>query len=483
MENVVQMFRNVVGADNFFEAPEVLEAYSKDHSFVPPRKPLAVLKARNTDEIKEVIDLANETLMPIIPTSSGFPKFHGDTIPRIPGIVLDLSGLDQVLRVDRRNKIAIIEPGVTFGRLRKALEEEDMVPYMTLLPRSTKSVLSSALEREPITIPKDHWDFNDPLGGGELIIGDGYVQGVGDTAGRSKEEVQTGEAIPVMPLGPGNVGWLNIIQGAQGSLGIVRWASIRCRIKPSIQRPFFITADDLKILLPFMHKMLRLRFVEELFILNDFGLANILAEEADEIKETRTALPAWVVFVNIAGYKRYAEKELEWKEKQLGEAASEQGLELRDALNGVSSAVLLRILEKTADKDRRIRFKNSCQVLPFSATLDRTAELVAAAARTAADYGYPSADLGIYIQPVLQGCQCECEICYPYDSENELEAKTVKNLFAVSAENLANLKAYYSRPYGILADITYKDKQALSLYLKTKGILDPNDIMSSAKFI
>jgi FAD/FMN-containing dehydrogenase len=480
-ENVALKFRNIVEKNNFYDAPEILEAYSKDYSFVPPRKPLAVIKPKNTDEIKQIIDLANETLTPIIPTSSGFPKFHGDTIPRMSGIVVDLSDLDQVLRVDRRNRVAMIDPGVTFGKLRMALKESGMVPYTPLLPRSTKSVLASLLEREAITVPKDHWNFNDPIAGGEVVIGDGHIQGFGDTAGHSKKEVERGEVIPVCPSGPGAIGWLTMIQGAQGTLGIVRWAVVRCRIKPCNQKPFLIPALTLKDVLPFLQKILRPRFVEELFILNAFGLASIFSEDPEEIKRLRTTLPPWVLFLNIAGYERYPEEELEWKEEQVKETAAREGVELKNAVGGVSALSLLRTLEKTADKDRRLRYKGSCQILPFETTLDKTPELTALIARVAGDYGYPSGDLSIYIQPVIQGCQCQCEVAFPYNPEDTQELETVKNLFPVAAQRMSDMGAYYSRPYGMLADITFKDTTVVKVLRKIKSILDPNDIMNSGK--
>lgn len=481
MGTIFERFKDVVGADNFYGAPEILELYSKDHSFVPSRKPLAVVKPKTTDEIKEIIDLANETHITLIPTSSGFPKFHGDTIPSLPGVVVDLSNLDKILRVDRRNKIAVIEPGVTFGKLREAMEGEGMVPYMPLLPRSTKSVVSSFLEREPITIPKDHWDYNDPLAGGQVVVGDGHIQGIGDTAGHSKKEVETGEAVPVMPLGPSGIGWLTMIQGAQGTLGIVRWASVRCRLKPSIQEPFFIAVQNLKDALPFLQKMLRLRFVDELFILNGFGLANALLEDAEKIERVRTTLPPWVVFINIAGFKRHPKDEVGWKEEQVKEAAMEFGLELQDALDGVSAAGLLRVMEKTADKDRRLRFKDSCQVLLFSTTLDKTPDLAASVVRIAADYRYPSTDVMIYFQPVIQGCQCQCEVVYPYNPQDKREAQKVKDVYRVTAQGLSMIGAYYSRPYGILAEAPFRDTEVVNILQKIKGIFDPNDIMNSGK--
>jgi FAD/FMN-containing dehydrogenase len=480
-ENIALKFRNIVGENNFFDAPEVLEAYSKDYSFAPARKPLFVIKPKNTNEIKQIIDLANETLTPIIPTSSGFPKFHGDTIPIMSGIVVNLSDLDQVLKIDRRNRVAMIEPGVTFNSLRMALKDSGMVPYTPLLPRSTKSILASYLEREPIMIPKDHWNFNDPIAGGEVVIGDGHVQGFGDTAGHSKVEIARGDVIPVCPSGPGAIGWLTMIQGAQGTLGIVPWSVVRCRIRPCIQRPFFISAQALKDIIPFLQKVLRPRFAEELFILNAFGLASILSEEPGEIRKFQASLPAWVLFLNIAGFERYPEEEVEWKEERLKEFAVREGVELKDAVGGVSALSLLGTLEKAADKDRRLRYKSSCQILPFETTLDRTPELATLLKRVAGDYEYPSGDMSIYIQPVIQGCQCQCEVVFPYNSKDVRELETVKNLFPVVAKKMSEKGAYYSRPYGMLAEMVYKDTAVVDILRKIKSILDPNDIMNSGK--
>jgi hypothetical protein len=63
------------------------------------------------------------------------------------------------------------------------------------------------------------------------------------------------------------------------------------------------------------------------------------------------------LFINVAGYKRYPQEEVEWKEEQVRELAVQEGLKLKDAIGGLSAACLLSTLEKTAGKDRRLRFK------------------------------------------------------------------------------------------------------------------------------
>jgi len=471
----------LVGSDRFYEDEATLELYSKDHSFVSPRKALCVVKPKDTDQIKEIIDLANKTKMPIIPISSGPPRFHGDTVPTGGGVCVDLSELNQIVRVDRRNRIAVIEPGVTFDTLRSALEAKGMVPYTPLLPRSTKSVLASFLEREPITIPKDHWDFCDPLVGGEIVFGNGHIQRFGDTAQGSKREVGTGEIIPVHPLGPSSIDWLRLVQGSQGTLGIVSWASIYCRIKSCIQRPFLVAAQNLGDLLPFTEKVLRRRIVEEFFILNSFSLANVLAEEGQEIKTLQASLPAWVLFLNIAGYERHPEEKVEYKEEQVREMATQERLQLKGEVGGVSALAILGILGKTAKCDRRLRYKGSCQVLPFETTLDRTPGIAHLTTEIAGEHGYPTADLSIYIQPIIQGCQCQCEVVIPYEPQDGTEVEKVKSLFMDIAEKIHSAGAYYSRPYGMLANIVYRDAEITSVLRKIKMIFDPNDIMNSGK--
>ena len=56
--------------------------------------------------------------------------------------------MDRILRIDRRNRIALIEPGVTFDALVPALAGEGLRIAMPLAPKPGKSVIASLLERE-----------------------------------------------------------------------------------------------------------------------------------------------------------------------------------------------------------------------------------------------------------------------------------------------------------------------------------------------
>jgi FAD/FMN-containing dehydrogenase len=110
-------------------------------------------------EVQSIVKWANETGTPLFAVSSGPPHSNGDTVPGVDGaVIVDLSGMKQIIRVDRRNRVAMIEPGVTFGKLIPALAKEGLAPLITFLPRHNKFVVTSFLERTPITEPIQHWE-------------------------------------------------------------------------------------------------------------------------------------------------------------------------------------------------------------------------------------------------------------------------------------------------------------------------------------
>ena len=147
----------IVGSENVFDDPETLEKYSSDYSFVPPRKPMWVVKPGSSDEVQKIVNAANEYKIPLVPCSSGPPRFRGDTVPVLGGsAVIDLSRMNEIITINRRNKIVAVEPGVTFEQLVPKLKKHGLRLYMPLLPRRTKSALTSALEREPILMPRYH---------------------------------------------------------------------------------------------------------------------------------------------------------------------------------------------------------------------------------------------------------------------------------------------------------------------------------------
>ena len=103
----------IIGIENVKDEPETLEIYSRDESFVQPIRPSCVVKLKNMEEVQEIIRWAKDSLTPLVPISSGPPHFRGDTVPGQGGtVIVDLSNLKKIIRVDRLNRVAQLKPAM-----------------------------------------------------------------------------------------------------------------------------------------------------------------------------------------------------------------------------------------------------------------------------------------------------------------------------------------------------------------------------------
>ena len=199
-----------------------LDAYAKDISFVNPVRPAGVVQPKNAEEVQRIIEFANRTRTPLVPVSSGPPHFRGDTVPSVGGaMIVDLSGMNRIVNVQRANRVAMCEPGVTFGELIAEVAKHGLRLNMPLLPRKTKSVVGSLLGREPVVMPKYQWDISDPLACAGLFFGTGDEFRTGQAAGPGTIEEQWAVgAMQKAPYGPGTPSLHRLIQGVRGL-----WAS------------------------------------------------------------------------------------------------------------------------------------------------------------------------------------------------------------------------------------------------------------------
>jgi hypothetical protein len=56
-------------------------------------------------------------------------------------------------------------------------------------------------------------------------------------------------------------------------MGIVTWASVRCEVLPQVRRLFFASAPRLEDLTDLAYAILKIRFGDELLIMNNWNLA------------------------------------------------------------------------------------------------------------------------------------------------------------------------------------------------------------------
>ena len=153
--DVSKRLREIVGQDRVVADEEVLAGFAEG-GLVPCARPLFVVRPEDRGQVERLIHLAKELRLNLVAASSGSPHFKGGTRLGDEGIVVDLSGMKRIVLVDRRNKVAVVEPGVTFGELKAETDRVGLKILMPLMPKRSKSILASYPEREPILIPKYH---------------------------------------------------------------------------------------------------------------------------------------------------------------------------------------------------------------------------------------------------------------------------------------------------------------------------------------
>jgi FAD/FMN-containing dehydrogenase len=464
----------IVGVDNVLTDPALL-AECKEVAGLPEGHAAEfIVKPRDIKDIQAVIELANQKGFHLIPRSSTGFRLRGSTIPLSPeSIIVDLSGMDSIIRIDKRNKVAMIEPGVTFSKLIREVEKEGLRLEAPMLPRKGKSVVASILEREPTTGPKYNWDANDPLCCMELVFGNGDLFRTGNAAGPGSLEEQwaSGQAQKV-PMGPAQTDLGRLIQGAQGSLGIVSWATIKLEIKPSNIKGFVVGSENFDELIDFSYKLLWRKLPDLCLILNDVNLSAISGIEKEK-------LSPWNLVYSISGLKYFPEERINYIERDIADIARKSTFTPARSLAGMSADDLVQMLVQPSDEPFwKFGARGGTRDLFFLTTLDRTGEFIEAVENIADGSVTP----GVYIQPVRHGTGCHLEFNFFHNPEDKAETEAVDSITRESAEVCLGKDAFFSRPYGEWAELAYsRCPDTVGVLCKLKDIFDPAGVMNPGR--
>lgn len=480
---IKESLARIVGVDDISTELDKLKSYAKDNSLTKSIAPNYVAQPENAEEIREIVKLANKNKIPVVPCSSGV-HFYGNTISKQGGILLDLRKMNKILRIDERNRTVMIEPGVTWVKLQKELEKHSLMALNPLLPHPSKSALTSHVEREPMLIPK--YEYADALLTTEVILPNGELFRTGSACvtGFPDNSVSDG----VNPEGPG-ADWWRLFQGAQGTMGILTWANVKIEYKPKKNKVFVIPFERIEDASELIYKVQHRMIGQECLLLNNTNLAAILTEKwPEDYENMKRILPPWAVILVLAGGPRRPEEKIEYEEEALKVIAAELFIpELPTLLAGIPGVVsgLPELLRRAWPEEKtywKFGYKGGCQDLFFITVMSKTKEFTKAISDIAAKHGYPQDAIGYYVQPLERARACHYECNFYYNPNESEEVAKIANLYREMAKTLFKMGAFFSRPYGEIAEMVYERAGNYTMVLKKiKGWLDPNNIMSPGR--
>jgi FAD/FMN-containing dehydrogenase len=476
----------IVGAANVSADPAVLEAFAADHSFVGKVMPKFVVKVDGLETVQKLVKLAKETGTGLVPVSSGGPHFYGDTVPAAgDAVIVDMSGMKKVDLIDSFERVAsMIEPGVTFGELIPAVAKEGLRLNMPLQPRATKSVVGSMLSREPVIMPHYHWDIADPIGSTEVVFGTGDMFRTGAAAGPGDiAEQRKGGGVQKEAAGPSATSLHRMVQAAQGTLGIVTWASARCELIPDREQPYFIAAEKPAKLLEAAHWLIRLRLANELLILNSADVAALMAEDDAAYAKLVAKLPGWVLFFSLGAYKYFPDMRIQGQIQDTRELVQRLSLQTAQSVGGIGAGDFLEAIRRpSAEPYWKLRCGGGVQDIFFVTTYAKIPGQIEVMTEAAEAAGYATGKMGIYLQPIVQGTNCHVEFNLFYDPSNAAETAAVRGLATGAIKPLMNAGAFFSRPFGeATRQIMNRDAASVEALKKFKAIVDPAGILNPGK--
>jgi hypothetical protein len=482
-----KQLENIVGKGNVLDDEPSLKQYAVDQSFVASHRPDLVAFVTTGKQVQKIVRLANETDTPLIPFSSG-KNLHGATIPDHGGVIVNMSRMKKIIKIDEENWFAIVEPGVTYQELQDTLMKKGfhvMVPYGVPPDRS---VLTSYLERDPVMAAPSFEYGNALIMDTEVVLPSGEIFLTGNWSSGGE---------PGAPYGPIRSIIYRLWTGAQGTLGILTKMGVQINPIPKTSKIFFIPFDSLSQALEPLKRIQRREIGMECFLLNNFNMAAMFTDDweipqdfptepiaTSEFEELRKELPPWILTLCIHGSARHPEDKIAYEEEALREICSGLNINVLETLPNIGGASHIMLAEILCPWRilKKFRYKGSVHDLTFKASMHKVAILEQTLQGLSDHHGYSASDIGIYLLPLERGRAMHCEFdlhCSPADKE---EWDKVKELWVQASATLMNNSAYFDRPYGAWAEMVYSRSTNYTIKLKQiKKELDANNIMNPGK--
>ena len=223
-QSTLETLRSIVSASNVLTAKEDLIPYAFDGTAVIKETPGCVVFVKTTEDVSQVLRLANDTDTPVVTRGSG-TGLSGGSIPVADCIVLCMVKMERILELDAANLTMTVEPGVTTIQIAEAAERVDL--FYPPDPGSMKisTIGGNVAENSGGLRGLKYGVTRNYVMGLEVVLPDGEVIWLGnkcvkDVAGFSLKDVMI---------------------GSEGALGIITKVLLRLIPKPTTKKTMVAT--------------------------------------------------------------------------------------------------------------------------------------------------------------------------------------------------------------------------------------------------
>jgi FAD/FMN-containing dehydrogenase len=320
IDRIEQKFSGAVPPDRLVVDSETLDKYGRDTTECEPGRPDIVIFIETAKEAEDVVRIAAAERIPIIPRIAG-TNLGGLSLAPRGGAILDLTRMNRIIDIDEADMLAVIEPGVTFGQIVRALKDRDL-PLTIGIPLSPPhtSVMANCLLDGLGNLSMVYGTMGQWVTGLEVILSTGQVVRTGSWA---VSDVPYSRS-PLPDLTGMFISW-------QGTTGLVTKMAVELKPAMPWRRRMFILTYDRSSTYTLMRQLARMRLFDDIGGLSwptgkmVYGIEKPLVKDPDE--------PEFYTYIDISGN---TGKELDFKIEALLDAIAaltDAGAEIEDPLD------------------------------------------------------------------------------------------------------------------------------------------------------
>ncbi|MBI4010572.1 MAG: FAD-binding oxidoreductase [Candidatus Aenigmarchaeota archaeon] len=118
-----EKFVNIVGKSNVTDNSFQLDKNSTDKTQIKA-SPILIVWPNNKQQVSEIVKVANKERIPIVPRGGGSGLCGGAVANE--SIVINLTKMNRILKMDKRRKYAITQPGIFLDNLSKVVNKDNL---------------------------------------------------------------------------------------------------------------------------------------------------------------------------------------------------------------------------------------------------------------------------------------------------------------------------------------------------------------------
>lgn len=181
-DEIKQQLLNFLTDEQVTDNETIREQHGRDESYHEPALPDLVVFPRSTNEVSEILKIANTYKIPIIPFGRG-SSLEGHIIPYNGGISIDFTEMNEILDIQPENLLVKVQPGVTRMQLNQALKKHGL--FFSVDPGADATLGGMAATNASGTTAVRYGVMRDQVRDLEVVLANGEIIHTGNSAAKS----------------------------------------------------------------------------------------------------------------------------------------------------------------------------------------------------------------------------------------------------------------------------------------------------------